>query len=67
MTEEINKGGIRVYISDERYPTLVMEGDGWLRGYDINKETGELTPCCICAARYSGECCCDYDWKEENV
>ena len=61
MMDEDEQFGIRVYISGERYPILVTEGDDWLRGYDINQETGKLTPMCVCAARHEHECCCDYD------
>jgi len=58
---------IEVYIAaeDPRYPTLVMRCDEWTKGYSVNKNTGELTPVCLCHARYSGECACDYDWSGE--
>lgn len=62
--EEINKGGLRIYLTDKKYPTLVIEGDHWIKGWDINKDTGELIPTCICAARYEGECACDYNWRD---
>jgi hypothetical protein len=67
MTDEIEVRGIRIWITDERYPVLVLEGDCWIRGYDIDKNTGELTQQCICHARYSGECACDYNWKRRHT
>lgn len=41
-------------------PTLVIRGLFGSIGYDVNKDTGELTRCCICAAHSDNECCCGY-------
>ena len=55
---------IEAYIvaEDKRYPILVTRNSSFLRGYNIDKSTGKLTPICICHAKYRGECCCDYEW-----
>jgi hypothetical protein len=64
MTDEIEVGELRAWITDEKYPILVIEGDCWLKGWRINKESGDLDPMCICAARYEGECACNYNWRD---
>jgi hypothetical protein len=64
MTDEIEVRGLRAWITDERYPVLVVEGDMGISGYDVDLNSGKLTHICICAARYSGECCCTYNWSE---
>ena len=57
--------GITYYLTaeDERYPTLVIQGDFGVRGYDLDVSTGELQRVCVCAARSSHECCCGA-WDE---
>lgn len=53
---------------DERYPMLVLQGEGWSRGYDIDLTTGDLRRICICHAYSSGECICGaWDLGEEEV
>lgn len=53
---------------DERYPMLVVYGETWTRGYDINLSTGELRRICVCHAHYSSECVCGaWDLEEEEV
>ena len=53
------------YDLNELHPMLVIQSDKVTAGYDINLDTGELTQVCICAARSSNECCCDYNWEGE--
>jgi len=57
MAEEY---GLTYYLSadDERYPTLVLQGDFGSVGYSVDKHTGHLTRVCICAAYSDSECCC---------
>ena len=53
--------GIEYYLSaeDERYPTLVLQGDDFgVVGYSLNKSTGDLRRVCICSAHSEAECCC---------
>ena len=45
---------------DPRYPTLVIRDNGETFGFSYNRETGELTRCCICAAYSDNECVCGY-------
>ena len=52
--------GITYYLSaeDERYPTLVLQGEFGSVGYSLDKDTGELERVCLCHARSSFECSC---------
>lgn len=61
------KFGITYYITaeDERYPTLVLQGDFGSVGYDLDKDTGELTRICICYAHNSNECTC-WAWDQKH-
>lgn len=57
--------GITYYLTaeDERYPTLVLQGEFGSVGYSLNKCTGELERVCICFAHSSTECCC-WAWND---
>lgn len=54
----------RITAEDDRYPMLVLQGDGWSRGYWVDKDNGDLTRVCICHAHSSSECLCGA-WDEE--
>lgn len=51
----------RIHAEDPRYPTLIIEGDFGIRGFNINPNTGDLQKTCICAAHSASECICGYD------
>ena len=65
MAEEY---GITYYLAaeDERYPTLVLQGDFGSAGYSLDKNTGELRRICLCASHDSSECCCGA-WELEDL
>lgn len=62
------KYGITYYLTaeDERYPILVLQGEFGSVGYSLDKDTGELSRVCICAAYESSECACGA-WDAEEV
>lgn len=60
MSRETTWLSARVLFEDARYPTLVVEGPFGTRGYDVDRETGDLRSVCICHAYYPGECVCGY-------
>ena len=47
---------------DPRYPTLVVQGQGYSIGYSLDVETGGLERVCICHAHSATECVCGA-WK----
>jgi len=49
---------IEAYMTDERYPILVIKNANFIRGYHVNSDTGELTQVCVCAAHSNTECIC---------
>lgn len=55
----------QVLCEDPRYPKLILDGDGWTRGYWIDTDTGELDRFCVCHAHSSSECTCGV-WDEEE-
>ena len=62
--------GVTYYLSaeDERYPTLVLQGDFGSVGYSLDKSTGELSRVCLCFAHSSNECACGaWDIDERNT
>lgn len=51
---------------DPRYQTLILTGVFGTVGYSIDINSGDLQRVCVCAARYSSECCCGYDVQDNN-
>jgi hypothetical protein len=60
MSQRIEELGMEIFLSyeDPRYPTLVIQGDNYGVGYNLDPQTGELRRICICAAHSSSECVC---------
>jgi hypothetical protein len=60
--------GITYYLTaeDERYPTLVLQGDFGSTGYALDLDTGELRRICLCAAHGPSECCCGA-WHTDDL
>lgn len=50
--------GITYYLAaeDERYPTLVLQGEFGSVGYALDTSTGELRRICLCAAYGPSDC-----------
>lgn len=65
MTEEL-KAYITYSDENSQFPTLVVQGKFGSRGYDIDKDTGELTRVCICSAWNANECACGY-WDSKDT
>jgi hypothetical protein len=49
-------------------PILVLtSSDGSISGFSLSDDGSKiLDKVCICEARYSGECCCTYDWERDK-
>lgn len=55
------------YDFDKRFPLLVVQGAMSSAGYSVNHETGLIErQVCLCHAYSSSECCCSFDWEEED-
>lgn len=53
-------------IEDDCGLLLILESEEFpIRGYRVNRNTGNLRPVCLCFAHYSNECLCGYEWDEE--
>lgn len=53
------------YDMSYEHPLLVIQGLHMPSGYEIDRDTGEITKqVCICHAYDPAECVCSYPWEE---
>lgn len=54
-----------IHAEDPRYPTLIIRGQGFIYGLDIDPQTGDIDPQrrCICSARSDRDCICSLESK----
>ena len=66
---EVEVNGVKLWISyeDPRYPTLVVEAEGYApAGFSIRTQDWSLNRVCLCHAYDASECCCGaWDEKEQ--
>lgn len=56
----------RIMYEDPRYPTLIIKGKNWIKGFALDKDTGNIRRICICYAHSSSECLCGA-WDQEEL